>query len=447
MNNSTLLSDSLVVDSVSDVTLSGELGGSATACITHRGAGRLMLLGDVTASGSITSLFGSGGLFITPNEEAHSTADSAASIHCNIVNSSPYPVVVTAPTGGIMLIGNLSGTAANYLTHAGTGPLRLLGASTATGKVVVGSGVLTIENPGEDGEHNVANAIVNDVAGDEASALVVVASFGGVTLSGELSGSAPRLLDAVGSGTFRITHDSTCTGAITVDGTVLDVNANLSSASVNIVNGSTLRGVGVIGACTLTNSTLSPGNSPGLLTFSSLTLGAYSTINWELTDNTQEGRGVFWDAIDVTGNLTIDPTASFSVMLVDGADIDATFWDEFRTWAMFSCGSISGQFSTGRVLLIINGIGRTTAPFNGTSRGTFSAPTVGNAVYVQWELTVIGDPDGGTTPPPAPQVASAWHAEYLWHRAAIRSHNFMSISDTLIASMLFYPPWISQNKP
>jgi autotransporter-associated beta strand protein len=446
MNNSTLLSDSLVVDSVSDVTLAGELGGSATACITHRGAGRLMLLGDVTASGSITTLFGSGGLFITPNEEAHSTADSAASIHCNIVNSSTYPIVVTAPTGGITLIGNLSGTAANYLTHAGTGPLRLLGASTATGKIVVGSGVLTIENPGEDGEHNVANAIVNDVAGDAASALVVIASFTGVTLTGEISGTAPRILNANGSGALRITHDSTCTGAITVDGTVLDLSANLSSASVNLVNGSTLRGSGVIGVATLINSTLSPGNSPGLLTFSSLTLGAYSTINWELTDNTQDGRGALWDAINVTGNLTIDPTASLSIMLLGDANIDATFWDEARSWGVFSCGSISGQFDTGRVLLIINDIGRTTAPFNGTSRGTFSAPTVGTGVFVKWSLSVIIDPGNGTTPI-HPPIASSWNIEYLWHNASSRPRNFMSFSDSLIASMLFYPPWISQNKP
>jgi hypothetical protein len=122
-----------------------------------------------------------------------------------------------------------------------------------------------------------------------------------------------------GTGTMKITGNSTnFTETITTADTVkLVVNSTLGvGAGVNVGSGSLLGGSGSIGALTVnTGGTLSPGNSPGLLTAASATFQSGSNLNWEIF-NAVGTAGEEWDLLSVTGDLNVSALASGSMNLV-----------------------------------------------------------------------------------------------------------------------------------
>jgi len=81
-------------------------------------------------------------------------------------------------------------------------------------------------------------------------------------------------------------------------GTLL-VNGNQSGATgaVTVASGATLGGSGTIGGAVTVNGILSPGNSPGVLTVSSVVLGASSTSFFEINGTT---RGTDYDGVNIT---------------------------------------------------------------------------------------------------------------------------------------------------
>jgi hypothetical protein len=108
---------------------------------------------------------------------------------------------------------------------------------------------------------------------------------------------------------------------------------------VQVDAGATLGGSGVIGGAVNVLGTLSPGNSPGLLSVASLTLGGASTSLFEINGTT---RGTLYDGVDITGGSgpTYGGTLSLSFGNLAAFDNDTTF-DLFS----FS-GSPSGDYTT-----------------------------------------------------------------------------------------------------
>jgi autotransporter-associated beta strand protein len=165
-----------------------------------------------------------------------------------------------------------------------------------------------------------------------------------------------------GLGTLTLGGTNTYTGATTVSSGTLTVNGSVATGSaVTVAAGATLNGTGsalgpvtingsisgtgVFGATTVNaNGILTPGNSPGIVSFSSLSLGNDSKFVWELTGNTDAGRGVNFDGVDVTGT---------SLNIASGADSDLVFdsfgstvsfadpfWDTDRQWLVFDNANV-----------------------------------------------------------------------------------------------------------
>ena len=129
-------------------------------------------------------------------------------------------------------------------------------------------------------------------------------SSGAFTLGSVVSGSNSLVKN--GSGTTTLNATNTYTGTTTVSSGMLLVNGDNSAASgaVTVASGASLGGSGIIGGATTIQSGgfLAPGNSPGILTFSSaLTLATGSFTNMEIAGTT---RGTGYDGIDVGGALT-----------------------------------------------------------------------------------------------------------------------------------------------
>ena len=90
------------------------------------------------------------------------------------------------------------------------------------------------------------------------------------------------------------------TGPVNVQAGTLVVNNNLSGATTTVSSGATLKGSGTLGPVTVNSGgILAPGNSPGTMTVSDLTLVDGANYNWEFTSPTD------YDQVNVTGDITL----------------------------------------------------------------------------------------------------------------------------------------------
>ena len=139
-----------------------------------------------------------------------------------------------------------------------------------------------------------------------------------------------------GAGTLTLSGANSYSGSTLVSEGTLIVNGSIAAGSSLIVDdGATLGGSGTINRAATVNGNLQPGNSPGLLTFSSdLTLGSTATTTMEINGLT---RGTDYDAINVGGALT------YGGALV--LNFGTTFGEGTYSFDLFNFSTYSGDFS------------------------------------------------------------------------------------------------------
>lgn len=155
-------------------------------------------------------------------------------------------------------------------------------------------------------------------------------------------------------------------------GNQLIVNGSLSATSITISDGNSLSGSGTITTTGLVtvNGALTPGNSPGVLSFGNdLVLGGTAATTMEL-DGTARGTG--YDGVDVTNALTYGGSLSFDLLTVFGAGS--------YTFDIFGFGSQSGDFASVAMTGLYTGSfsdmgGGVWSLVNGTDTWTFTQST------------------------------------------------------------------------
>ncbi|MEW6647451.1 MAG: autotransporter domain-containing protein [Pseudomonadota bacterium] len=311
-------------------TYSGAMTGSGM--LTKTGTGTFTLTGnseftaptfvkggtlDISSGGTLRNLFGRIG----------DAADEVGTVVVDGIGS------VWTNTDALVVGHNGTGTlniADGGTVNAGSAPLSLAAAASASGTLNIGTGVgagvlnATAVNGG------LGAATLNFNHTDGAYYFTNDGTSGGTAIN--ITGSTA--VNQIGSGTTYLTGTNTYSGATTISGGTLAVNGSLTNSAVTVNSGGTLGGSGSIGGAVTVNSggTLAPGNSPGLLTVGSLTLGAGSTTTMEIDGTT---RGTQYDAIDVTGTATLGgtlnlvfgytPTVGDSYTLIDAAAINGDF--------------------------------------------------------------------------------------------------------------------------
>lgn len=137
------------------------------------------------------------------------------------------------------------------------------------------------------------------------------------TISGVLAGTA--VLNKIGTGTLILTNSAnTISSNVTVSAGTLRVNGNLPGANtpntLTVAAAATLGGSGTIGTSSsalrniAVNGTLSPGNSPGVLTsFGNLSMNAGSTLLAELAG---PAVGTGYDQMVINGTVTLASTGA-----------------------------------------------------------------------------------------------------------------------------------------
>ena len=109
-----------------------------------------------------------------------------------------------------------------------------------------------------------------------------------------------------GTGMLTLSNTDTYVGSTTVDSGKLVVNGHLLNSAVTVNGGGNLGGDGKVPAVTVqSGGTLSPGDSPGILTAGSLSLATGSTFNEEL-GGTTAGHRYDQTVIPAGGTVALD---------------------------------------------------------------------------------------------------------------------------------------------
>jgi autotransporter-associated beta strand protein len=318
--------------------------------------------------------------------------------------------------------GALTGGAATFattaagLTSTGGGNVTFTGAGGVSlgGNVTYNSGAANKTLTFTGGELKLgANRTFAVANGDQAidvdvGAVVSGAGFG-VTKTGtgvmRMSGvNTYTGATAVNAGILQVAGDgsiNTSSGITVGAGGSLFYNSSVALTRAPTLNGSggsraRLGGGGTVNTAVILNSlddVLSPGNSPGILTFgASQTWDSY-TYEWEVNDWTGTTAGTDFDRIDVTGSLDLSGSSYvLDILSLTSGNVAGNvpnFSETNKSWTILTTtGGITG-FSAGNWSLNTTG-------FTNSTTGSWSISKALNNNDLQLNYTVIVVPEPST---------------------------------------------------
>ena len=347
-----LLADSSTAFGASTVTVAGgslDLSNSTnTVASFTMTSGSLLGSGKLTAAtyalggGTVTGRLGAGSMTVTGNSNLNGTAD----------------VTSVSLNAGTLALGSAGRFTSSVAAFTGSSGARLsLGGSESVGSV--------------SGGFNVGLGSATLTTGNDNTS---------TTYSGILSGSGALMKQ--GAGTFTLSGDNTYSGATVVSVGKLLVNGSLANSVVTVGNGGALGGSGTIGSLVTVQAggTLTPGNSPGLLTVASLDLLEGSTTLMQIVGagSSAGTAGTDYDKVVVTtaGGLgyggTLDLDFMNTVPFANGTTFDL-FGFSGSTLGHFSSVRSTGNGSY--YLLTFSGVGGVWTAIFGSQLITFSELT------------------------------------------------------------------------
>jgi fibronectin-binding autotransporter adhesin len=388
-----------------------ESGGGGFAAL---GGDRTVTLGASTISWNGTNSFVKTSPFVMSSAAADSTITLTNGLNLSNgtrfvqVNNGAAAVdaVISGPIG-------VSGGTNGNLTKSGLGTLALTASNLLSGSVSVTAGMLQLGNSGSTGSF--ANARAISVGGNGTFATNRTNAITQGTHFPVISGAGG--FTHAGSGTTLLTATNTYTGptsatagtlALAAGGSVnasarvtIAANAVFDVAAVGtyvVPTGQTLAGSGTIVGTVATGSgaTLSPGASPGTLSFAGdLTWNGAGNYNWQMLSGTGvAGAADAWDLVNVTGALAIDATSAdpfrINLWTLSAASPDvsgtAANFDPSQnyTWRIATAaGGISG-FAADKFTIATSATNGTGGFANSVGSGTFGVALDGtnlNLVY------------------------------------------------------------------
>lgn len=293
----------------------------------------------LTSNGSgALSFTGRDGFFTTPM-----TTSTVASRPLTLQGTNTGDNTIAATIGDVN-----TGTTTLALTKAEAGKWILSGSNTYTGATTITAGTLQLGSGSTTGSLNPASVIGGSagatLAFNRSNAIAQGTDFRSV-IGGSINvsqiGSGRLLLNGVNtySGTTRISAGILeiapggsigSTSGITLDGSTAELRYNAASAltrPITLTQGM-ISGTGTIGTAVTfaTGDRLSPGNSPGIQSYTSLHAWAPGgTYQWEL-NSLVGSAGTNWDLVNVTSgtfNLSALGTAPGSQFVLDLVTLDA----------------------------------------------------------------------------------------------------------------------------
>ncbi|KAA1057738.1 hypothetical protein FH063_001906 [Azospirillum argentinense] len=289
---------------------------------------------------------------ITPDG---STVTLAGSVSGNgaLAASGPGTVVVSgqlANAGGLSVGDGAALTVAKSgVVAGGTLALNNGGSATVGGVVAVpvtvarGGAMTVVEGGGVGGTLAVQGGTLTVAANGAVNGAVTVTSGGSATLAGVVM--APV---TVGEGTITVAATGT-TGAVTLGNGAAATVDGFVAGSLTTSAGSTFGGHGVVVGPAVLSGTLSPGNSPGVLTFqSAVTLTGTSVLRAEIDGPTAGNGAGRHDQIRVeTASFTAGGTLAPVLRGISGDATNAYTATLGQSFTIVQAdGGVSGSFAT-----------------------------------------------------------------------------------------------------
>jgi len=127
---------------------------------------------------------------------------------------------------------------------------------------------------------------------------------------------------------------------------------NGTGGRTEVNSGGTLKGSGSLGDVVLKGGTLSPGNSPGLLTAASLDASSSGKFFFEIGAPTS--RGITYDAINVSGLLTLSSSTVFDFSAWNSYAFQVSDTYDLLDWGTADFGSGTTAFDSSTLLTSLN---------------------------------------------------------------------------------------------
>ncbi|QQO36770.1 autotransporter domain-containing protein [Bradyrhizobium diazoefficiens] len=290
---------SAAIRAFSDATVINNAGGVITG-------GRFGIVAngfaDVTNSGTISASAAGNGYAISGQTGVAVTNNAGASI-----SGLGYGIFSGAGGSSVFNAGTISG-GTNAIRFSGTGNTLTLAAGSVISGTMLGTGSDTFQLGG-------SAAATFDVS--QLGAAAQYQGFG--------------TFNKIDSSVWTLTGTSTYAGTVNVNGGILGVNGDLTSASSLTVNaGGTLGGNGIVGTTLVNGGTLAPGNSIGTLTVTgSLTLTAASTYLVQVSGSSAD-KTIVTTTANLAGKVVVAPLTR----------VAAT-----TTFTILTAGTVNGSFS------------------------------------------------------------------------------------------------------
>ena len=266
--------------------------------------------GDLTGNGTLA--IGGGGL----------TATNTANASLNKVRISTSQNWANNGTAELLINGTVTGNFTPTLTNNGTG----------SGNVHIAGALQS--NVGSVVQNSVSSRLV--LSGTNLQNGATSVNAGTLTVAGTGSINNTSALNVAAGGTLHYNSS-----------TALTVAPTLAGAGVS--NRAVLGGTGRINTVTLDDlgDVLAPGNSPGILSFTSSQNWSSFSYDWEVNDFTSTTAGTAFDQIGITGVLALSGGSGSYILNVlgltagDVAGLTPNFSEINRSWTILTTGGIT----------------------------------------------------------------------------------------------------------
>jgi autotransporter-associated beta strand protein len=331
---------------VGNNTFIGFSGGAGTVNVNGGSfaANNLIVGGNGAASGTLNL---NGGTVTVANVDGFYVS-SNGTLNLNSGGSMPAATLRVTSGGRLNFNGGTGTSALNILAGGDAGGTVDLNGQTltnstwgnlvasGTGAVLRNSSTTAATIPGSGNVLWIWDGAQNLTIDTPAGPLAIASR---ITSSGQTTATG---IIKTGTGTLVLSGNANdYTGSTAVNAGSLLVNGNQIGATgaMIIAANALLGGSGTIGGAVTVNGTLSPGNSPGVLSLASLVLGGSSTSLFEINGTT---RGTAYDGVNITGATAPSYGGTLSLSFGNGsAFANDTIFDLFNF-----TGSPTGDFSS-----------------------------------------------------------------------------------------------------